>query len=490
MLLGNTKVILLPNLFSNKFMLLDLSILELSKGLKSKKFSSAEIVEECYQNIEKINPQLNAFVTLVPKEEVIKKAEEADKSRSAESSIIFGLPFIIKDCFNTKGIKTTASSAVLENYFPPYNATVYQKVLDEGGILIGKTNMDAWGHGASSENTDFGVVRNPWDLSRVAGGSSGGNAAAISSRMAVFGIGEDTGGSIRNPCCWCNITGLKVTYGRVSRYGCIAYVSSFDTVGPMAKSVEDIACVLKIIAGKDPLDATSSPEKVPDYQNALQKKLNKIILGVPKECFSRGLDKEVKDLFEKSIQIFSEIGFSIKEISIPLLDYGVAIYYLIGTSETSANLARYDGIRYGKNRSYFSRETMRRIMLGTYALSAGYYNAYYKKAQQGRTLLIKEYNKAFSKCDALLMPVEPMPATKIGQLINNPLQNMLADIYTCQTPAGIPSLAIPCGFTKDQLPVGVQLLGKMFSEPLLLQIGYAYQKVTNFHKRKPEILID
>lgn len=468
-------------------MLLDLTISELSAGLKAKKFSSEEIVKECYGNIERSNPTVNAFITLLDKEDVLKIARQKDKDRTPDSSILYGLPYVIKDSYNTKGICTTAASNVLKDYISPYSATVYQKLVDAGAILLGKTNMDAWGHGASSENTDFGPVKNPWDNSRVAGGSSGGNAAALATRMAVFGIGEDTGGSIRNPSAWCNTTGLKVTYGRVSRYGCIAYVSSFDTMGPMAKTVEDCAIILQVIAGHDPKDATSSQEAVPDYLKGLDQNLNGTVLGMPKECFGEGIDPQIKQLIQEAADEYKKLGVQIKEISMPMLEFGVPVYYVIGTSETSSNLARYDGVRFGNGRNNFTKETMRRIMLGTYALSAGYYDAYYKKAQQGRTLFIHEYNKALSECDAILMPVEPMVATKFGELINDPIQNMLADIYTCQTPVGVPSLAVPCGFTKEKLPVGLQLVGKMFSENLLLKIGHAYQQVSTWHKQKPKI---
>lgn len=466
-------------------MLLDLSIKQLAEGLKNKKFSSLDLVNECYENIEKLNPQINAFITLVDKNEVIKKAKEAD--HNAKKNILQGIPFVIKDPFSTKGIRTTAGSKVLGNYVPQYNATVYQKIIDAGAILIGKTNMDAWGHGASTENTDFNPTKNPWDLTRVAGGSSGGNAAALISRMAAFAIGEDTGGSIRNPAGWCNITGLKVTYGRVSRYGVISYVSSFDTMGPMAKNAEDCAIILKQIAGYDNKDATSYHGIVPDYQSLLAKNIRGKIIGMPKECFETGLDSEIKERLLTAAKTFENLGAKIIEISMPMLKFGVPVYYLIGTSETSTNLARYDGIRFGNSRDNFSEETIRRIMLGTFALSAGYYDAYYKKAQQGRTLFINEYNNALSQCDVILMPIEPMGPTKFGELINDPIQNMLADIYTCQTPTGLPSLAIPCGFMKNGLPVGMQLLGKMFKEDLLLNIGHTYQQNTDWHKHRPPL---
>lgn len=470
-------------------MILDKSIEELTKGLRQKLFSSEEIVKECYERIEKLNPTLNAYITVVGKEDAFKIAREKDKNLSTATSYLYGLPFVLKDAYVTKGIRTTSASNVLKNYIPQYNATVYQKLLDCGAILIGKMNMDAWGHGGSSENTDFGPVKNPWDTTRVAGGSSGGPAAAIAARTCVFGIGEDTGGSIRNPAAWCNITGLKVTYGRVSRYGSIAYASSFDSIGPMAKTAEDCAYILRSIAGKDRRDATSSPHVVPDYAIELGKTLKGVTVGLPEEFFGKGLHEEIKTAINEVTGVLGKVGVNVKEISMPLFDYGIPVYYLIAPSETSSNLGRYDGIRYGQGRENFTPETMRRIMIGTYALSAGYYDEYYKKAQQVRTLFIKEYEKALSQCDVLLMPVNPTPPTKIGELMSDPLQNLLADVYTTsQNPVGVPSLAVPCGFTKNKLPIGMQLVGKMFSESLLLRLGDAYQKLTKWHEQKPPIL--
>ncbi|MFZ2153594.1 MAG: Asp-tRNA(Asn)/Glu-tRNA(Gln) amidotransferase subunit GatA [Microgenomates group bacterium] len=462
-------------------MLLDKSISELASGLRASEFTSVHLINECYDNIEKYNSKVNAFITIIPRQTALSNAKSIKFT-----SPLSGIPFVLKDCFVTEGIRTTAASKVLENFIPPYSATIYKKLIDAGAILIGKMNMDAWGHGGSSENTDFGPVKNPWDLSRVAGGSGGGPAVAIATRMAVFAIGEDTGGSIRNPAGWTNTTGLKVTYGRVSRYGAIAYASSFDTVGPVAKTVDDCAIVLETIAGVDPYDATSSPHPVPSYSKLLNKNLSEVTVGIPQEFYGEGIDLEIKEAVLKVSTDLQKAGAKIKEISMPLFDLCLPVYYLIGPSETSSNLARYDGIRYGQDRQNFTDETIRRILIGTYALSAGYYDAYYKKAQQVRTLFIEEYKKALDQCDILLQPIMPARPPKFGELLSDPLQNLLADIYTVsQNPVGVPSLALPCGFTKSGLPIGAQIVGKMFSEELLLSIGHEYQKLTNHHLKSP-----
>lgn len=476
-------VILSPLPPSKNNMLLDKSISELSAGLRSGEFTSVDLINECYDNIEKYNSLTNAFITIVTREEALKKAQDVKLT-----SPLSGLPFVLKDCFATTGVRTTAASKVLENFIPPYSATIYKKLLDAGAILVGKANMDAWGHGGSSENTDFGPVKNPWDITRVAGGSGGGPAVVIATRMAAFAVGEDTGGSIRNPAGWTNTTGLKVTYGRVSRYGAIAYASSFDTVGPVAKSVEDCAIVLETIAGVDKYDATSSPVSVPAYSSLLNLDLSNITIGIPKEFYGDGLDPEIKEAVLKVSTDLQTAGATIKEISMPLFDLCLPVYYLIAPSETSSNLARYDGVRYGLDRQNFTDETIRRILIGTYALSAGYYDAYYKKAQQVRTLFIEEYKKALSQCDVLLQPIMPNVPPKFGELLSDPLQNLLADIYTVsQNPVGVPSLAIPCGFTKDNLPIGAQIVGKMFSEELLLALGHQYQQLTDYHTKKPNL---
>ena len=464
-------------------MLIDESIASLASKLRNKDISPVEIAKQCLDQIEKRNPTINAFITKVDSKAVLDQAKKVKLTTP-----LSGIPYVLKDAYVTKDLRTTAGSNVLSNYIPEYDATVVHKVNSAGAILLGKMNMDAWGHGGSTENTDFGPTKNPWDVTRVPGGSGGGPAAAIAARMCSFAIGEDTGGSIRNPAGWCGITGLKVTYGRVSRYGSIAYASSFDTVGPTAKTAEDCALILQHIAGQDPYDATSSPLPVGDYLSQIKQGVKGKIIGIPKEFMSEGLDPEIKQLVLLAAKQFTDLGAKIEEVTLPTSEYAISVYYLLAPSETSSNLARYDGIRYGNGRDKFTPETMRRIMIGTYALSAGYYDAYYKKAQQARTLIIKDYEKVFTNCDMILTPVSPTPPTKFGELINNPVKNMLADIYTVTTnTAGIPALALPCGFTKTGFPVGMQLQGPMFSEELLLQTGYAYQQVTDHHVQKPRL---
>lgn len=470
----------------------ELTIKEAKEGLKEKKFSSVELTRACLEQIKKHDKGLNAFITVTEKE-ALEQAAETDKLASQdqvlEAKPLLGVPFSMKDIYSTRGIKTTAGSKILDNYIPVYNATVYQKLINAGAILLGKTNCDAWGHGGSTENSDFGATKNPWNTKYVAGGSSGGSAAALASGMTIFDIGEDTGGSIRLPASFCNITGMKVTYGRVSRYGAIAYASSLDSVGPMTKNVYDNAYLLKIIAGKDPWDATSSPNNIPNYLKFLDKDLNGIRIGRVKEFFGKGLGSQVKEAINNVFKHYEESGAEIIDVSIPSAEYGIATYYIIAPSETSSNLARYDGIRFGNKRETFGDEAKRRIMIGTYALSAGYYDAYYKKAMQVRTLIKQDFEKAFQKCDAILSPVSPAPAFKIGEKVNNPLQMYMVDVYTVLINlAGIPSLAIPCGFSKENLPIGMQIIGPQFSEEKLFQIGHAYEQATSWYKQKPEML--
>jgi len=470
-------------------MLIDNSIKQLNTLLQKKEISSVDLVKESFEKIEKFNSSLNSFITVRDKKDVISEAEKKDKNRQKDDPILSGIPYSIKDAYVTKNLRTTAASKILDDFVPPYSATVVEKINSQGAILIGKNNHDAWGHGGSTENTDYNAGKNPWDTERIPGGSSGGSAISLSTRMVPFAITEDTGGSIRNPAAICNVSGLKVTYGRVSRYGAIAYASSLDSVGPMAKSVEDLAYVLQYMAGVDKFDATSSTRPVPNYSGSLGKDIKGKKIGLPKEFFGEGLDSECKEIILTAAKKFESLGAEIVDVSIPFLKYGVTIYYLISMSETSSNLARYDGIRYGNSRDKFTEETMRRIMIGTYALSAGYADKLYKKAQKARTVLISEFDDAYKKCDAILSPVVPGKPRKIGELINDPLQNLLEDLYTVTTNlVGIPSLSIPAGFTKDNLPVGIQLMGKKFAEEELLQTGDAYQKVTDWHTKIPPIL--
>lgn len=474
---------------TKKFMKLnELTIKEAKEGLKTKKFSSVELTKACLEQIKKHNKSLNAFITVTEKE-ALEQAKAADELISSGQDLpLLGIPFSMKDVYSTKGIKTTAGSKVLENYIPVYNSTVYQKLINAGAVLLGKTNCDAWGHGASTENSDFGATKNPWNKNYVAGGSSGGSAAALASDMTIFEIGEDTGGSIRLPASFCSTVGLKVTYGRVSRYGTIAYASSLDTMGPMTKSIDDAAHILGIIAGKDVKDATSSPKEVPNYTSNFGKDIKSMRIGLPKEFFGQGLDPQVKNAISQVLKILEKKGAKIVDVSIPSTEYGIATYYIIAPSETSSNLARYDGIRYGNKRESFGDEAKRRIMIGTYALSAGYYDAYYKKAMQIRTLIKQDFTKAFEKCNVILSPVSPTPPFKIGEKANDPLQMYLVDVYNVLVNlAGIPSLALPCGFSKNNLPIGIQIIGPQFSEELLFRIGHEYEQATQWYKQKPKL---
>lgn len=467
-------------------MLLDKSISELATEIKKKTLSSESLVAECFANLEKHQDQFKVVITMRDREDAMREARKRDQEKPLTP--LHGIPFVLKDSYLTKGLRTTAASKVLDTYIPQYNATVYQKLVDSGAILIAKVNMDAWGHGASGENTDYGAVANPYDPTRAAGGSGSGPATAISLRMCSFGISEDTGGSIRIPAAWTNTSGLKVTYGRVSRYGCIPYASSFDTVGPAAKTVEDLAIILKYTAGIDPYDATSSPKPVDDYEAVIRESPTGLTLGLPQEAYREGLDPEIRQSIETAIEVFKTLGVKVKTVSLPSFEHALAMYGIIARSETSSNLARYDGIRYGGDRNLFSPETTNRIMVGSYALSTGYYDAYYRQAQKVRTLIIEEYQKAFKQCDALLFPITPTPPTKLGELIKDPLANLLMDIYNCtQNPSGSPSLAVPCGFTGTKLPIGMQLTGPMFSESSLLKMGHAYQQTTSWHTQKPNL---
>lgn len=470
-------------------MLLDLPISQLSQKIKTKQISPVDLIEESYRRIATLEKILNATITLVDKKSALSMARKLESKIKPDASPIYGLPFVMKDAFLVSGLPTTAASKILDKYIPPYSSTVYNKLEAAGAILIGKMNMDAWGHGASTENTDYGPTRNPWDTSRSAGGSGGGPAAALAARYCAFGIGEDTGGSIRNPAAWCNVSAMKVSYGRVSRYGAIAYASSLDTMGPTGKSVEDCAHILSVIAGNDPYDATSAPRDVPDYVRQLVTGLKGKKIALPREFFDAGLDPEIKSSIEKAREVFVRLGATVEEISMPMLEFGVPVYYILAPSETSSNLGRYDSVRYGGPRNLFTRESKRRIMTGTYALSSGYYDAYYKKAQKARTVFIEKYTSVLHKFDCILAPVNPTLPPKFGELLDDPVKNMMADLYTVTVNiVGLPALALPCGFSRNGLPIGMQLIGRMFDEDNLFALGHAYQTETDWHKKIPEIV--
>lgn len=467
----------------------ELTIKEAKEGLRSKKFSSVEITKACLEQIKKHNKTLNAYITVCEKEalETAKKADDlASQGETLEAKPLLGIPIALKDLFSTKGIKTTAASHLLKDYIPEYDATVVKKIKDAGAVIIGKTNLDAWAHGSSGENSDFGPTKNPWNKEYVPGGSSSGSAVSVASGMCIASTGTDTGGSIRLPASFNNIVGLKPTYGRVSRYGIIAMASSLDSIGHFTKTVEDSALFFNIAAGQDMFDATTLSNPTEDFTKNLKTGIKGLRIGIPKEFVTSDLDHEVKDKFEESIKVYENLGAEIIEVSLPYTEYGIAAYYIIQPSEVSSNLARYDGIRFGNDRSFFGDEAKRRIMLGTFTLSSGYYDAYYKKAMAVRTLIKKDFDDAFQKVDALISPVCPTPPWKLGEKINDPLKMYLSDALTVTANiAGIPSLSVPAGFSNNKLPVGIQIMGKQLSEGLLFQIGNAFEKETNFYKQKP-----
>ncbi len=471
--------------------LYELTINEAQEGLKERKFSSLELVKSCLSRIKKLDSKINAFITVCEKK-ALKQAEEADKQfgsldRGLNNRPLLGIPIAIKDIFSTKEIKTTAGSKVLANYLPVYDATVVRRLKEAGAIILGKTNMDAWAHGSSGENSDFFPTKNPWNPGSVPGGSSSGSAAAVSSGMALAATGSDTGGSIRLPASFCNLVGLKPTYGRVSRYGVIAMASSLDVMGHLTKDVTDSAIILNVIAGRDLYDSTTSEKPVPNYLTNLKKGVKGLKIGIPKEYFIEGMHPEVKERVLVAIKILEKLGAKTLAVSLPHTKYALAVYYIVQPSEVSSNLARYDGIRFGFPREEFGAEAKRRIMIGTYTLSAGYYEAYYLKAMQIRTLVKKDFEKVFNKVDILLTPVSPTPPFKLGERKNDPLAMYLSDIFTVTASlAGIPGLAVPAGFVED-MPVGVQILGPQFSEDLLLRVGYTYEQETLWYKRRPNL---
>ncbi|MBN2185847.1 MAG: Asp-tRNA(Asn)/Glu-tRNA(Gln) amidotransferase subunit GatA [Dehalococcoidia bacterium] len=480
-----------------------LTIHEAHELLKQRKVSSVELTESALKRIAQTEKKVHACVTIT-EDIALKEAKEAD-NRIASGNIapLTGIPTLIKDVICTKGLRTTCGSKMLENFIPPYDAKVIEKLKAQKAVIIGKTNMDEFAMGSSTEHSAFFPTYNPWDLSRVPGGSSGGSAVAVATDEAICALGSDTGGSIRQPAGFCNVVGLKPTYGRVSRFGLVAFASSLDQIGPLTKDVTDCALVMNAIAGYDPRDSTSVPYPTPDYTEQLIPELKGLRIGVPKEYFVEGMQNEVRTALELAIGKLGELGAEIDwEASLPYTKYALAAYYILAPSEASANLARYDGVKYGfreqnannvietteKTRQFgFGSEVKRRIMLGTYALSAGYYEAYYLKAQKVRTLIKQEFDQAFKKYDALVTPTSPTVAFKLGEKLEDPMQMYLSDVCTLPINiAGVPAISIPTGFA-DNLPIGMQIIGKPFNEQALLRIAFAYEQATDWHKRKPPL---
>lgn len=476
----------------------------LHKLLKNGEVSSQEITESVFDRIEQVESKLNAFITLM-KTTALEQAKEADQMiRRGTMGPLTGIPLGIKDIICLKGAPTTCGSRILRTYETPYDATVIEKLREAGAVFVGKTNMDEFAMGSSNETSYYGSTKNPWDLAYAPGGSSGGSAAATAARECIASLGSDTGGSIRQPASYCGIVGLKPTYGRVSRYGLVAFASSLDQIGPMTSDVRDCAQLLQLISGYDPHDSTSVPKAVPDFVAALGREIKGLKIGLPKEYFGEGLDQDVRKSVNRAAQDLESLGAKIVEVSLPHTEYVVAIYYIIAPAEASSNLARYDGVRYGfraeeshdlvemfsKTRTEgFGPEVNRRIMLGTYALSAGYYEAYYKKASQVRTLLLKDFEEAFEICDLLLTPVAPRPAFKIGEKIDDPLTMYLTDIFTISANlAGIPGISLPYGMSVNGLPIGIQLLGNYFEEETILRVAFALEQCRSGWEGKPPLL--
>jgi aspartyl-tRNA(Asn)/glutamyl-tRNA(Gln) amidotransferase subunit A len=474
-----------------------LTIPELREQLASGSISSREVVDQLAQRIEAVDPQLKAYLHL----DLEKARAQADAAQPALP--LGGVPIAIKDVINVQGDPCTCASKILQGYVAPYDATVITKLRAAGAVLMGRTNMDEFAMGSSTENSSWGVTRNPWDLDRIPGGSSGGSAAAVGGHEAFAALGTDTGGSIRQPAALCSCVGMKPTYGRVSRYGLVAFASSLDQIGTFTKTTEEAALLLEVIAGHDPRDNTSVDRPVPKYTQALHQGVKGMRLGVPKEYFIAGIDPEIEKAVRAAIDVYKSQGAEIVEVSLPHTKYAVAVYYIIATAECSANLARLDGVRYGKRAADpkdildlygrtraegFGPEVKRRIILGTYVLSSGYYDAYYNKAQKVRQLIAEDFRLAFEQCDALLTPTSPTAAFKIGERTQDPLQMYLADIFTIAVNlAGTCGISIPCGFTSDKLPIGLQIIGPRWGEECMFRVAHAYEQATNWHKEKPPI---
>ncbi len=472
-----------------------LGIAEIKALLDRGEVSAPEVLDSVLRRIDAVEDRVKAFVTVTPE-----KAREM--AASGRGGHLAGVPIAIKDNMCTRGVPTTCSSKMLENFVPPYESTVTGKLLEAGYVLVGKTNMDEFAMGSSTENPEFHPTANPWDLQRIPGGSSGGSCAAVAAGECIAALGSDTGGSIRQPAALCGVVGLKPTYGRVSRYGLVAFASSLDQIGPITKNVRDAAVLLNIISGADKADSTSAPVEVPDFTGAIGRDIRGMKVGVPREFFIEGMDPEVEAAVKEAIGKLEELGAAIEEVSLPHTGYSVAAYYILATSEASSNLARYDGVRYGlraggrdlmdmymQSRARgFGAEVKRRIMLGTYALSSGYYDAFYLKGQKVRTLIKRDFDEAFGKVDVIVTPTTPEAAFRMGEKMDDPLKMYLSDIFTNSVNlAGSPAISVPCGFTGAGLPVGLQLIGKHFDEETILRAAHAYEQATPWHTRRPSL---
>jgi aspartyl-tRNA(Asn)/glutamyl-tRNA(Gln) amidotransferase subunit A len=483
--------------------LYQLTIHELQDKIKKSEVTATQVMQSVFERIDAVEEKVHSYIRLM-KDEALAAAAIADEEiKKGDIKPLTGIPIALKDIVCTKGITTTCGSHILHNFVPPYNATVVEKLTDAGAIFVGKANMDEFAMGSSTETSYFGPTRNPWDLERIPGGSSGGSAAAVAADECIASIGSDTGGSIRQPAALCGIVGMKPTYGRVSRFGLIAFASSLDQIGPFTKDVEDCAIMMNVLAGHDPKESTSVNADVPDYRQFAGRDIKGWRIGIPKEYFVDGIDGEVNTAIQKAIAVIEQNGGKCVEITLPHTQYCLAVYYIIAPAEASSNLARFDGVKYGfraadardlldmykKTRMQgFGAEVKRRIMIGTYALSAGYYDAYYKKASQVRALIKQDFESAFQKCDVIMTPTTPTPAFKIGEKTDDPLQMYLSDIFTISTNlAGIPGISVPCGFTSGGLPIGVQFLAGHFEEGKLIQIASAYEKSADIEKRRPAL---
>jgi aspartyl-tRNA(Asn)/glutamyl-tRNA(Gln) amidotransferase subunit A len=481
--------------------LYELTISQAAALLSERRLTSRELTQAVLERIDAVEDRISAFITLNA-DLAMAQADSADKTISeGRGTALTGIPLAIKDLICTQGIRTTCASRILENFIPPYDATVVQKLKAAGAVLIGKLNMDEFAMGSTTENSAFKTTHNPWDLTRIPGGSSGGSAAAVAADMCLGSLGSDTGGSIRQPASHCGVVGMKPTYGRVSRFGLVAFASSLDQIGPLAKDTRDCALLMNAISGHDPQDSTSVPEPVPDFTGFLNGDLKGLVAGIPKEYHaSSGLDPEVMQAVNRAVQTLKDLGVRCVDVSLPHTEYAVAAYYVIAPCEASSNLARYDGVKYGfrdktagtlidmyrNTRSKgFGTEVQRRILLGTYSLSAGYYDAYYGKASQVRSLIMDDFKKVFQSCDLLLSPVAPTPAFAIGDHMDDPLTMYLSDVFTLSANlAGIPGMSVPCGFSSKGLPIGLQLVGPHFSEGILLKTAYHFEQATDFHQKK------